>query len=158
MIKNTKRAWFKQFWPWFLIILPMAAVVAGISTVVIATNNKPEMVVDDYYKTGKAINADLSLLTKAKELGISGIITQQENELLVVIDGLPNKGAINFSLFHSTQSKRDINVMLTADGNGDYHFTTEQTLEGKWSLRIEPFDKKWRLQKNIQLPTEKVVL
>ena len=30
MQTNTKKSWFKQFWPWFLIILPMAAVVAGI--------------------------------------------------------------------------------------------------------------------------------
>ena len=158
MNKNTKKAWFKQFWPWFLIILPMAAVSAGITTVVIATHNKPEMVVDDYYKTGKAINADLSLLSKAKELGISAVITQQQDEIQIAMKGLESRASINFNLFHSTQSKRDQNLMLTADADGNYRYESEQSLIGKWTLRIEPFDKKWRLQKTIQFPARNIVL
>jgi len=158
MNKNTKKSWFKQFWPWFLIILPMAAVVAGISTVVIATNNKPEMVVDDYYKTGKAINADLSLLTKAKELGISGLVTQQPNGLLIKLEGLETNASISFSLYHSTQSKRDKAQMLTADANGDYRYETQDSLTGKWTLRIEPFDKQWRLQQAVQFPAKNIAL
>jgi hypothetical protein len=158
MQTNTKKSWFKQFWPWFLIILPMAAVVAGISTLVIATNNKPEMVVDDYYNTGKAINADLSLLKKSQDLGISAIVTQGEDGLLITINGLQNNASINLSLFHSTQSKRDISVMLTADAQGHYFYQSEELLTGKWTLRIEPFDKQWRLQKNIQLPVQEIAL
>lgn len=158
-MKTTKqKSWFKQFWPWFLIILPTTAVVGGIATVVIATTNKPEMVVDDYYKTGKAVNADLSLLKKAKELKISGVVTQQENGLLITLTGLKSKASINFSLYHSTQSKRDKALMLTADADGNYHYETEASLTGKWTLRIEPFDKKWRLQKNVQFPTSNIIL
>ena len=158
MQTNTKKSWFKQFWPWFLIILPMAAVVASISTLIIATDNKPEMVVDDYYKTGKAINADLSLLTKAKELGISGLVTQQQDGLLIKLEGLETKASISFSLYHSTQSKRDKVQMLTADANGNYHYETEDSLTGKWTLRIEPFDKQWRLQQAVRFPTKNIAL
>ena len=158
MKTNKTKSWFKQFWPWFLIILPMTAVVAGISTVVIATNNKPEMVVDDYYKTGKAINADLSLLKKAKELGISGTVVQQEGELLIALSGLESNASVSLSLFHSTQSKRDKSAMLTADANGNYHFETDESLKGKWTIRIEPFDKQWRLQENVQFPTKNITL
>ena len=158
MKANTKKSWFKQFWPWFLIILPLTAVVAGISTVVIATNNKPEMVVDDYYKTGKAVNADLSLLKKAKELGISGVVIQQEGELMITLNGLKESASISLSLFHSTQAKRDKTVMLTADANGNYHYETETSLKGKWTLRIEPFDKQWRLQKIVQFPAKNIIL
>ena len=28
--------WYRQFWPWFLIAIPAAAVVAGIVTIIIA--------------------------------------------------------------------------------------------------------------------------
>ncbi|TEW53694.1 hypothetical protein E2R68_11085 [Psychromonas sp. RZ22] len=158
MQANTKKTWFKQFWPWFLIILPMAAVVAGITTVFIAVDNKPDMVVDDYYKTGKAINADLSLIKKAKELGISAVVQQQKGELLITLDGLKDHASISLSLYHSTQSKRDKILMLTADGEGKYHFETEKSLTGKWTLRIEPFDKQWRLQKHVQFPTKEILL
>jgi len=158
MQEKEKKSWFKQFWPWFLIILPLAAVVAGISTLIIATSNQPEMVVDDYYKTGKAVNADLSLLKNAKKLGLSAIVIQQSDGLLITLDGLQTNTSISLSLFHSTQSKRDKFVMLTADAEGNYHYETEQMLEGKWSLRIEPFDKKWRLEKKVNFPTKKIIL
>jgi len=158
MQTNIKRSWFKQFWPWFLIVLPMTAVVGGISTVVIATHNKPEMVVDDYYKTGKAINADLSLLKKAKELGISGVLTQQTDGLLISLKGLTDNTSIHLSLYHSTQSKRDRSAMLTADANGNFHYIADEPLDGKWTVRIEPFDKQWRLQKDIRLPNTSLSL
>ena len=158
MQTKEKKSWFKQFWPWFLIILPLVAVVAGISTLMIASDNKPEMVVDDYYKTGKAINADLSLLKKAKELGISAIVEQQQDGLLITLTGLDSNTSISFSLFHSTQAKRDKITMLTAAADGSYHFETAQVLDGKWTLRLEPFDKKWRLQKSVKFPNAKIAL
>lgn len=155
---SSKKAWFKQFWPWFLILLPLSAVTAGISTLIIAIKNEPEMVVDDYYKTGKAINTDFSLLQQAKERGISAQVKQQQGELLISLTGLQNNASLRLSLFHATQSKRDKSIMLTADAIGNYHYQTEQSLTGKWILRIEPFDKKWRLQKNVQFPTANITI
>ena len=130
----------------------MSAVIAGITTVIIATNNKPEMVVDDYYTKGKAINADLSLLKNAKKIGISATILQQDNNLMIKINGMLDKSSIQFSLYHPTLAKRDISLMLTADGSGLYRFESDNNINGKWQLRIEPFDKSWRLQKTIILP------
>jgi hypothetical protein len=158
MQATIPKSWFKQFWPWFLIILPLAAVVAGISTLIIASNNQPEMVIDDYYKTGKAVNADLSLITNAKKLGLSAIVIQQDNNLVITIDGLQNNSSIALSLFHATQSKRDRNAMLTADANGQFSYEADETLDGKWTLRLEPFDKAWRLEKQVQFPTGKLAL
>jgi len=152
-MKNTdNKAWFKQFWPWFLIILPLSAVIAGISTVIIATNNKPDMVVDDYYTKGKAINQDLTLLKNAQQKNISALITQSDNELLINLTGVQEKSSIRLFLFHSTLAERDLSQFLTADGNGNYRYRPEQSLKGKWKMRIEPFDKSWRLQKTITLP------
>lgn len=158
MKKEDKQSWFKQFWPWFLVLLPLTAVVAGISTLFIATDNQPEMVVDDYYKTGKAINADLSLLSNAKKLNISALVSQQSDGLLISFDGLKTNTSVKFSLYHSTQSKRDQQAMLTASADGKYHFETEQSLTGKWTLRLESFDKKWRLEKQVYFPSPDITL
>ena len=49
-------------------------------------------------------------------------------------------------------------VAMLADGNGDYHFKTEQVIDGKWNLRIEPFDKSWRLQEVAIFPTTSIKL
>jgi len=152
MKNNNNKAWFKQFWPWFLIILPVCAVIAGISTVIIATSNKPDMVVDDYYSKGKAINADLTLIKNAQAKHISALITQSGNELIINLSGVEEKSSIHLFLFHSTLSKRDLSQLLTADGNGNYRYHPEQSLQGKWQMRIEPFDKSWRLQNSVTLP------
>ncbi|MCF1439106.1 MAG: FixH family protein, partial [Shewanella sp.] len=48
--------WYKQFWPWFLITLPLCAVIASLATMKIAVDNKDALVAEEYYKEGKAIN------------------------------------------------------------------------------------------------------
>ena len=151
---NNKKSWFKQFWPWFLIALPMVAVVGAVNLLFTAIDNKPDMVVDDYYTKGKAINNDFALINNAKELNIHALIKQKEEGLMISLEGVKDKSSISFSLFHSTIAERDITSMLTADANGDYHFESDQDLTGKWNLRIEPFDKGWRLQKTVILPRE----
>lgn len=158
MQNSNKKVWFKQFWPWFLIVLPMTAVIGGVSTVIIATHHKPEMVVDDYYKKGKAINSDLTLLKNAQQLKISALIRQSNNELIISLKGLNDNSPIKLFLFHSTLADRDIAQLLTADGRGNFHFSSNTDLTGKWQLRIEPFDKKWRLQKTVTFPTKRISL
>lgn len=39
--------WYRQFWPWFLIALPAAAVVASMITLWLAVTNKDPLVVED---------------------------------------------------------------------------------------------------------------
>ena len=48
MIEGTspQRPWFKQFWPWFVVLLPTAGVIAGIATVVISINAAPTLTQD----------------------------------------------------------------------------------------------------------------
>jgi len=157
-MKNTNKAWFKQFWPWFLIILPLTAVIAATNLLFTALDNKPDMVVDDYYSKGKAINEDLTLIKNAKKENISAVVTQSGNALIIRVKGVPEQSAIRFYLYHSTLAARDISTMLTADGNGDYHFQTDNTLDGKWNLRIEPFDQSWRLQEVAIFPTTSIQL
>lgn len=132
----------------------MIAVVGSINLAITAIDNKPHMVVDDYYAAGKAINNDFALLNKAKELDIHATIKQTETELLISFEGVEDKNSMSLSLYHSTLAERDITTMLTADANGVYHFQSDQDLTGKWRLRIEPFSKKWRLEKIITLPRE----
>jgi hypothetical protein len=153
-MKENKKSWFKQFWPWFLIGLPLVAVVGAVNLLFTAIDNKPDMVVDDYYTKGKAINNDFALINNAKELNIHASVKQIEKELLISLEGAKDSSSISFSLFHATIAERDITAMLTADGSGDFHFESDQDLTGKWNLRIEPFDKSWRLQKTIILPSE----
>lgn len=50
------KPWYKQFWPWFLIILPLTVVIWTVVTVIVFANNSVSLVTEDYYKKGKGIN------------------------------------------------------------------------------------------------------
>ncbi len=58
-MKESKH-WSKQFWPWFLILLPSAGVVAGIVTVCIAIGNAPTITNDHIGRFGKTEQIDSS--------------------------------------------------------------------------------------------------
>lgn len=39
--------WYRQFWPWFIIALPAAAVIASLITLYLAVSRPVQLVVDD---------------------------------------------------------------------------------------------------------------
>ncbi len=39
--------WYRQFWPWFIIALPAAAVAGGLLTLWIAMSNPDRLVIDE---------------------------------------------------------------------------------------------------------------
>lgn len=41
MNTTPKKLWYKQFWPWFLILLPASGVVASLFTITLAVKNAP---------------------------------------------------------------------------------------------------------------------
>lgn len=60
------KPWYKQFWPWFIMALPMAAVIASIATLVIAIKNPDYLVVEksDYQNISEEMRP-------AKKTGLS---------------------------------------------------------------------------------------
>jgi hypothetical protein len=47
--------WYKQFWPWFLIVLPTTAVIASFITLYIAVKHADSPVQDDYVQHGLTV-------------------------------------------------------------------------------------------------------
>ena len=75
------QAWHNQFWPWFLIILPLCAVFASVNLMLLAIENKDSLVSEDYYKDGKAINMDLRKIKHAKQLGLQFELQLSDDEI-----------------------------------------------------------------------------
>ena len=146
--------WYKQFWPWVLIILPLCAVVASLTTLYIAANNKPELVAEDYYKKGKAINQDLSKIKAAFALALKfELAADGDRMLLTQTYGEPQKAALRVNFIHRTLSKNDFSQLITADSQGVYALDLEAPLSGKWTVQIESFDGSWRVQQVATFPT-----
>ena len=45
-----QKPWHKQFWPWFLISMPLIAVIGGVITFAIAVTYRDGLSCDDCYK------------------------------------------------------------------------------------------------------------
>lgn len=144
--------WYKQFWPWFLIGLPASAVVASFYTLYLASSGHNDLVVGDYYKEGKAINLQLTELNAALKRHIQAELVRQEDGLDFVLSGdnLPVALPLQVSFHHATLASKDFTVMLTADGSGRrYHLSTSKPLSGRWHVRAEPYDSRWRIQATV---------
>ncbi len=54
---NTdSKPWYKQFWPWFIMFIPACGVVAGITTVIIASHNPPQMTQDNIGRFARPVD------------------------------------------------------------------------------------------------------
>lgn len=149
-MNSNSSPWYKTPWMYLVIALPLSAVVGGIITIFITNANQPDMVVDDYYKKGKAINLELSLYKKTKELGLEFKVKFEENRLVIT----PNKAhpALKVSLVHSTLKRKDLELVATPNAMGQLTATFEQNLDGKWQLFLAPMDDSWKTKNDIALP------
>ena len=59
---------------WLLLGVPAAAVIMGVVIVTLATHGPTDLVRDDYYKAGLAINTDLSAEDAGAALGLTGTL------------------------------------------------------------------------------------
>ena len=144
--------WYKNPWVWLVIFFPVLAVVAGIATVIITSQNQPDMVVDDYYKKGKAINQELTLYNKALELGVELSLNVTQDRIEVKSNKtLP---AIKLQMVHSTLAASDFTIVLTPNAIGSFSATVEQSLDGKWQAILMPMDESWKVKSTITLPDE----
>ena len=151
--------WYKNFWPWFLMFFPVVTIIACIGLVVFAVGNGPDMVVDDYYKKGKAINLELTKFNKAKALYLHG-------ELQVTADTIKfhfTKGdaskvnALKASFYHRTIQKYDFNTNLLANANGEFTAVLDPIEQGAYTVFLEPMDGSWKLKENLQLPSDTII-
>lgn len=155
MIKATdSKPWYKQFWPWFVISLPATAVVAGLITVVIAVQNKPDIVRDDWYKDGFAIQQRKERTERAKALGIGFdyLLEQETLKLHLVPEGLDTAVApiLIVSLQHPTLQARDIEATAALMPDGRYTALLQARPEGLYRAQISAPNSDWQINGDIQ--------
>ncbi len=153
--------WYRHFWPWVLIGLPLAAVLAGITTLFVAMDEPDSLVVGDYYKQGLAINRTLAREDAARALGIKGQlrIDVASGDIALVLEdqGGVLFDALRLELIHATRDKHDRQVLLVALGDGRYGGELQEPLNlGGWSVHLEPADEAWRISGRAHVTTDKV--
>ncbi|MBT8439607.1 MAG: FixH family protein [Gammaproteobacteria bacterium] len=154
---NQPKAWYKQFWPWFLIALPMTAVIGSMITINIAFTDADGLVKDDYYKEGLAMNMDIARKQNAENLGVTATTRfnlEQGNISVTLNDAsVGNLDKLLISLIHPTRSDNDMNIMLQKTGERQYQGKIEQKVNpGNWWVRISPENDSWYIEGRLYLP------
>ncbi|MBD1575605.1 MULTISPECIES: FixH family protein [Vibrio] len=148
--------WYKQFWPWFLLCLPMCAVIGSFVTLGIFTKNSVDLVSENYYKEGKGINVDLSKIHVAKAFKLEASVksTATGVEFNFKKGNLDLYPALNVSFTHRTLPDRDFVRTITSDAKGHYRLNLTDPIQGPWFIKLEPYDKEWLIQGKVTFPSE----
>ncbi len=152
--QNVVKAWYKQFWPWFLIVVPFTSMVLSLTMLNFAFNTEDSMVIDDYYKEGKGINLKLQKIERAKRLNISAQaeVTDAAISVRLISGELAAGEVLTLSFFHATQDYKDFTVTLLPDAQGGFRAPLDKGLSGKWQLSLEPLSQDWKIQQTISFP------
>jgi hypothetical protein len=143
--------WHREPWPWLLALGPVAVIIAGIFTTLLAFRGADGLIADDYYKQGLAINRVLERERRAAELQVHASLAYapESGRMRVLLRSAgPLPPALRLRLAHPTRSGMDHVSVLRQSAPGLYEGTIDgmaggQTPAGRWHMVLEGGD--WRL-------------
>lgn len=160
------KPWYRYGWPWFLISVPLVSMLLGGMMLYLGLSANNSLVVDDYYKEGKAINLRIERDRIAALLGMQadlwttaeGIVLELSTQAPRLPEKLQADAALAHEAFtqpdslqlrwvHVTQAQRDGEAVLQSLGGGRY-LAVDSSLpaSGKYRLHVQPVvDPSWRL-------------
>lgn len=147
------KPWYKQVWPWILISLPVFSVLKAVHTVYIMNQQSPDLVVDDYYAEGKAINQNLSLYREAAARNLHAKILLAGNKAILTFDTnsiLDEDLTLDF--VHNTLAAQDFKVIAHRSGESMYVAELPVTPTGRWNLVVHDNANQWKLRASLSLP------
>lgn len=157
-----EKKWFQQPYVWFVISIPATAVVLSMILLYLAINGRDPMVVDDYYKKGRAINEVLSRDKRAAEMGLIVVLDIIQKTRKINLEFLEqNKHTLpeilELKITHATRGELDETVRLYQSRPGLYQgqLPERELQAGKWYLELGT--KQWRMTKRITLPDDKKI-
>jgi uncharacterized protein len=152
MQQDTK-PWYKQLWPWLLIAIPLFTAIKAVHTIVIMQQHSPDLVVDDYYKAGRAINMQLAKYREAELRNLQASILIAGNKAVVrFAENTVLEGAVHLDFYHPTLADRDFALDAQRSGELLYVATLPLTPTGKWQLIVSDASKDWKLKATLALP------
>ena len=136
--------WYRQFWPWFLIMLPASAVVASLYTVSLAYRTTDSFVTQGEDGMNVVTERNLAAEQQAIELGLAATVAIDEETGAITAILQSGREAnwpptIELLFSHPTDVRRDEFVTLTAgipttEGRPVYAGHIVNVPGGRWYL------------------------
>ncbi len=146
IMSTDSKPWFRQFWPWFLMALPASVVVAGLTTVYIANRHADDLVADEYYKEGLAINRQLAKQEAARALALTADLNVSIDQITVRLTGPVTDPVLRLRLSHPIEADRDFYLSLARRADGLYSGPLPVSVGAHWHWTLDSGeDSSWRL-------------
>ena len=138
----------RWIWPGILIAGPASVVVACIITAFFVVQHPDGLVASDYYKQGKAINAQLAQLRRAEELGLSSMkMTATDQAVLITFPDSPLRDRIDVVLAHPVDADLDIRATVSPNAAGVYEIALQKKLtERRRVIVTDAPVRSWRVE------------
>lgn len=154
------KPWYRYLWPWLLMLPPATAVVGSAISITLAIRSADGLVVDDYYRQGRAINQQIERKQKASSMGLEASLNAQGlspgDEVRVRLNAeqvIPPEAALKLRLVHPGRDGADREAILArvavhdegrqVDYIGHWKETAPVTVRVGWRFVLEARD--WRL-------------
>jgi len=148
--------WYTHRWPWFLMLGPAAVLVGGSFAAWLAFGHPDAMVVDDYYKQGKAINQDLrrDRVASAMQLALQLRYEGGRMKGRMTSFGRPLGAPFTIRLAHPTLPERDLALLVQPDAGGAFSIALPVLEQTHWQVVVEGSLRDWRLAKSWSWPRQ----
>lgn len=145
-----KLPWHREPLVWLVIAFPLAAVLGGIATLVIAMRSWDGLVVDDYYKKGLEINKVIARDDAALAAGFEAEMLLDPDRVTIALSstrGAALPASLKVSFIHATLAGMDRSLDLSRDDTGRYSAPMAPLPPGHWHVHIETPE--WRIIEQI---------
>jgi hypothetical protein len=130
-MQDIENPWYREPWPWLLIGLPAIAVLASLTSAVLAFDGADPIIEDNYYQRGLDINQTLARVRQAAALGVhaslayDGLRAGEAVWVQVKSQGGVQDAALRLRLIHPARAGVDRELILarvpgSPDGAAEY--------------------------------------
>jgi hypothetical protein len=148
--------WYTHRWPWLLMLGPATVVAGGSVATWLALGHPDAMVVDDYYKQGKAINQDLRRDRAASAMRLAVHWRYEGGRLQgrIASAGKPLAAPFTIRLAHPTLPQRDLVLLVRPDADGAFSVPLPVLEHTHWQVVVEGGRRDWRLARSWNWPRQ----
>lgn len=152
--ESHAKPWYRERLVWLLIAPPAVAIAVGMTMLYLAIVSSDGLVVDDYYRHGKAINQVLKRDEAARHYAERGELTIAANAATLRLQGTAaTQTELTLKFLHVTRAVHDVTLTLARTSDGQYRATLPPLPPGRWYVQLEGAD--WRLLGSLVLPHDR---
>jgi hypothetical protein len=143
-----QRPWYREVWPWLLMLPPALSVVGGVMMLTLAIQSPNALVVDDYARIEELTSERFARDRVALGLDLTAELRFEPaaGRIELVLDGATDfekPELLRLYLRHATNPAEDRTLSLAR--TGEFYIAIAELATGRYFVELMPDDLSWRL-------------